>query len=112
MSTAKAHEYVVKGLPQRAPVHPGELLREEVLATLGVNVTEAAEMLGVSRQTLHRLLAESIGVSPDMALRLGKLCGNGPGIWLRIQAEYDLWQARGRLRADLRHIPTRHVMNE
>jgi len=39
---------------------------------------------------LHRLFAGTIGVSPEMAVRLGKLCGNGPGLWLRMQAEYDL----------------------
>jgi len=105
-------EYIVKSDPKMRPTHPGELLREDVLSALGLNVSEAARLLGVSRQTLHRLLAETIGVSPDMALRLGKLCGNGPGLWLRMQTEHDLWQARGRLASQLRHIPTRRAVNE
>ncbi|MGH8282526.1 MAG: HigA family addiction module antitoxin [Gammaproteobacteria bacterium] len=105
-------EYPVKGSQKMRPTHPGELLREDVLPALGVSVSEAARLLGVSRQTLHRLMAETIGVSADMALRLGKLCGNGPGLWLRMQAEYNLWQARGRLSSELRHIPTRRAVNE
>lgn len=105
-------EYIVKTEPKMRPAHPGALLREDALPALGLSVSEAARLLGVSRQTLHRLLAETIGVSPDMALRLGKLCGNGPGLWLRMQTEYDLWQARERLATELRHIPTRRAVNE
>lgn len=108
----REREYIVKPDPKMRPTHPGELLREDVLSALGLNVSEAARLMGVSRQTLHRLLAETIGVSPDMALRLGKLCGNGPGLWLRMQTEHDLWQARGRLASQLRHIPTRRAVNE
>lgn len=105
-------EYLVKRPPKMRPTHPGELLREDVFPALGLSVSEAARLLGISRQTLHRLMAESIGVSADMALRLGKLCGNGPGLWLRMQADYDLWQAQGRMASELRHIPTRHAVNE
>lgn len=105
-------EYLVKETPKMRPTHPGAILREDALPALGLSVSEAARLLGISRQTLHRLVAETIGVSPDMALRLGKLCGNGPGIWLRMQSEHDLWQARERLAPELRHIPTRRVVNE
>lgn len=78
---------------ERAPTHPGALLREDVLPALRVSVSEAARRLGVSRQTLHRLLAERTAITPEMALRLGRFCGNGPLLWLRMQQAYDLWHA-------------------
>ena len=59
----------------RPPTHPGAILREDVLPTLAITVSEAAEGLGISRQTLHRILAEKLAISPSMALRLGKFCG-------------------------------------
>lgn len=88
------------------PTHPGELLREELLPALGLSVTEAARRLRVSRQTLHALLGERTSVTPEMALRLGKFCGNGPTIWLRLQQEHDLRRAEARLRAELAAIET------
>jgi addiction module HigA family antidote len=68
-------------------------LREDVLPALNLSVSEAARQLRVTRQTLHRILAETSDVSPEMAVRLGKLCGNGPGLWLRMQQALDLWHA-------------------
>jgi addiction module HigA family antidote len=59
-------------------IHPGELLREEILPALGRPRVEIARLLRVSRQALHAVLTERAAVTPDMALRLGKLCGNGP----------------------------------
>ncbi len=70
--------------PRRQPTHPGAPLREDVLPALRLTVAGAAEALGVSRQTLHSILAERHGVAPEMAARLGKLCGNGPDLWLRM----------------------------
>jgi addiction module HigA family antidote len=99
-------EYVVNTRPHRKPTHPGELLREDVLPALGISVSEAARKLRVSRQTLHRILAGDAGVTPDMAVRLGKFCGNGPGLWLRMQQAYDLWHAEQRLANELTKIPT------
>lgn len=91
---------------RRPPTHPGEILRHDVLPALELSVAEAAKQLHVSRQALHRVLAGSSAVTPEMALRLGKFCGNGPGIWLRMQQAYDLWLAEGRLRHELDEIPT------
>ena len=71
-------------------MHPGELLREDVLPALGRTRAEIARLLGVSRQTLHSILTERAPVTPEMALRLGKLCGNGPELWLALQARFDL----------------------
>ena len=99
-------EYVVTTRPRRKPTHPGELLREDVLPALRISVSEAARKLRVSRQTLHRILAGDAGVTPDMAVRLGKFCGNGPGLWLRMQQAYDLWHAEQRLANELTKIPT------
>ena len=99
-------EYLVNTRPRRSPTHPGELLREDVLPALKISVSEAARRLRVSRQTLHRILAGDAGVTPDMAVRLGKFCGNGPGLWLRMQQAYDLWHAEQRLANELTKIPT------
>lgn len=82
---------------KRPPVHPGAILREDVLPGLNMPVAEAARILGVSRQTLHRILAETAAISPEMALRIGKFCGNGPDVWLRMQGAYDLWHAERKI---------------
>ena len=97
-------EFLVTRASRRKPIHPGALLREEVLPALGLTVTGAARRLGVTRQTLHRILAETLGITPEMALRLGKLVGNGPGLWLRMQQEHDLRKAERALGAELRRI--------
>jgi addiction module HigA family antidote len=76
----------------RRPTHPGAILREDVLPALGITQTEFARRLGVSRLTVSELLHEKRGVSADMALRLGRLLGNGPGVWLRMQQAVDLWE--------------------
>jgi addiction module HigA family antidote len=103
---AMTREYVVNTRPRRKPTHPGELLREDVLPSLRISVSEAARKLRVSRQTLHRILAGDAAVTPDMAVRLGKFCGNGPGLWLRMQQAYDLWHAEQRLANEITKIPT------
>ena len=77
---------------KRRPTHPGEVLREDVLPALGLTQLEFANRLGVSRRTVSELLHERRSVTPDMAIRLGKLLGNGPEIWLRMQQTLDLWK--------------------
>ena len=99
------HEEIVIEQPNRCPTHPGVLLREEVLPALDSIVTDAARKLRVSRQTLHGVLSGKMAVTPEMAVRLGKFCGNGPGLWLRMQAVYDLWHAERRMKGELRRIP-------
>ena len=91
------------------PTHPGEILREDVLPALGLTIVEAASKLGITRQTLHRIIARRNPrpVTPEMAVRLGKLCGNGPRLWLNLQTAYDLWQAERTV--DIRAIPTLHA---
>lgn len=95
-----------RGLP---PMHPGELLREDVLPALGRPVAEVARLLKVSRQTLHAILREEAPVTPAMALRLGKLCGNGPDLWVTLQAHYDLDRLARQMGEELADIPTLHA---
>jgi addiction module HigA family antidote len=65
-----------------------------------------ARQLGVSRQALHAILAERAGISAEMAVRLGKFCGNGPGLWLRMQQAHDLWKAEQAMAEEVKRIPT------
>jgi len=104
---AREKEYPVTENPKVSPTHPGEILRDDVLPALDLTVVEAAKALRISRQTLHRILSGKMAVSPEMAVRLGKFCGNGPGLWLRMQAAFDLWHAERRLRGEVKRIPTR-----
>jgi addiction module HigA family antidote len=92
--------------PDRQPTHPGAILREDVLPALKLSVARAAETLGVSRQMLYRVLSENAAVTPEMAVRVGKLCGNGPDIWLAMQQAHDLWQVERDLAAEVAQIPT------
>jgi antitoxin HigA-1 len=102
---------MTKKLPKRGlpPMHPGELLREEILPALDRPKTEIAKLLGVSRQTPYDILEERQPVTPMMALRLGKLCGNGPDLWLNLQKRYDLRQAEQELGERINAIPTLEV---
>jgi addiction module HigA family antidote len=92
----------------RQPIHPGTIFGDIVMPELRKQrtVTEIAALLGVSRQTLHRVMAGDIAISPEMAARIGKLVGNGARIWLAMQADYDAWQAVHRLKKELKKIPT------
>jgi len=75
------------------PTHPGEMLREDFLPDYGLTVAGLAGALDVSRQTVNELLRERRAVSPEMALRLGRLFGNSPEFWLNAQRALDLWDA-------------------
>ena len=77
-----------------------------MLPALRLSVTDAARQLGVARQTLHRILSERAAATPAMAVRLGKFCGNGPGLWLRLQQTYDLRHAERPLGDALARIPS------
>ena len=99
-------DYAARRDRRRPPVHPGEVLREDVLPALDLSVTDAARALRVSRQTLHRVLAGTSAITPAMALRIGKFCGNGPDLWLRMQEAYDLWHAERAIATDLAKIRT------
>ena len=80
-------------MPMKNPPHPGLSVRHDCLEPLGLNVTEAAERLGVSRKQLSDIVNCHAGISPEMAIRLDKAFGAGADMWLRLQAAYDLAQA-------------------
>ena len=75
------------------PSHPGAIVRDSI-EFLGLSVAEAAKGLGISRQQLHRIIAGRSAISSDVALRLEQAIGSSADHWLRMQASYDLAQAR------------------
>jgi len=75
------------------PAHPGEMLAEITIPATGKSKAEIARLLGISRQTLYDILSQKQGITPSVAVRLGKLFGDGAEIWLRMQTEHDLWRA-------------------
>lgn len=87
-------------------IHPGEILREDVLPALGKPKAEIARLLGISRQTLYEILGERQPITAQMALRIGKLCGNGHEIWFRLQNRYDLETAEQEMAEEIAKIPT------
>jgi len=94
----------IRIMRKRPPTHPGAILREDVFPTLGISVTEFARHLGISRQTLHAVLAEKNSITPELALRIGTFLGNGPKLWIEMQSKYDLWQAELKLKKVLPKI--------
>lgn len=88
----------------RVPTHPGFLLADTVIPATGRTKAEIARLLSISRQQLYAILDEKAPVSPAVAVKLGKLFGNGPGLWIRMQAAYDVWQAEQNI--DVSTIPT------
>src|SRR5260370_35792612 len=85
--------YAAKRSKSRCPTHPGALLRDEIIPATGRTKAEIAGLLGISRQHLYDILQEKKPVSAAVAVRLGKLFGDGAGIWQRMQAPLDTWQA-------------------
>ena len=86
------------------PTHPGEMLREDFLPDYGLTISSLAKAIGVSRQTVNELLREHRAVSPEMALRLGRLFGNTPEFWLNAQRAVDLWDAARSMRKSVVRI--------
>lgn len=80
-------------------IHPGEILREEVIGANELTVTEAAKMLGVSRQMLNNIIHEKSDISPEMAFRIAKVFGGTADIWANMQTKYNLHLAAERTRA-------------
>lgn len=80
-------------MPMKNPPHPGSSIRHDCLEPLSLTVTEAADVLGVSRKQLSDIVNGHAGISPEMAIRLDKAFGGGAETWLHLQAAYDLAQA-------------------
>jgi addiction module HigA family antidote len=97
-------EYQAKRNPNRCPTHPGAILREDMLPATGKTKIEISRLLGISRQHLHDIMEEKKPISPEVAARVGKLFGGGPGPWIRMQAAYDVWHAERSV--DVSGIPT------
>lgn len=95
-------------MPMKNPPHPGRDIQLTCLEPLGLSVTDAARMLGVARHTLSRLLNGHAGISAEMAIRLEKVGWSNAAFWMRLQAAYDLAQARkreDRIKVDLGLMP-------
>jgi addiction module HigA family antidote len=86
--------YPAKRNPDRCPTHPGALLSKDIIPAVKRSKTEIADLLGISRQHLHAILAEKKPVTPKVAVLLGTLFCDGPDIWIKTQAAYDLWHAQ------------------
>jgi len=76
------------------PPHPGLSVRHDCIEPFGLTIGGAADILGVTRQTLNNLVNGKSGISPEMAIRLDKAFGGGAETWLQLQMAYDLAQAR------------------
>ena len=87
------------------PTHPGEIIREDVLPALSLKEAEAAAEMKVDLKDLVAILNGERRVDAEWALRLGRFCGNGPSLWMEMQAAVDLWFAKQRIGKDLEAIP-------
>jgi addiction module HigA family antidote len=103
MPRTTTDEIVARRNPKRCPTHPGALLREDILPALEVPKKAIGDALGISRQHLYDILSERKPVSAEVAVRLGAAFGNGPELWLRMQAAYDTWHASRKV--DIRKVP-------
>jgi addiction module HigA family antidote len=81
---------------KRAPVHPGRILLKHYIEPLDLKIVDLASNLGVSRKAVSAIVNEHKAITSDMALRLSKAFGTTPELWLNLQRNYDLWQARNR----------------
>lgn len=81
-------------MPMKNPAHPGRIVKSACLEPLGLSVTEGAKVLGVTRQTLTKIVNGKSGISAEMAIRLAKAFGSSAEAWVRMQSAYDLAEAR------------------
>ncbi|MEW6115875.1 MAG: HigA family addiction module antitoxin [Nitrospirota bacterium] len=89
---------------KREPTHPGEILQEEFIAPLGLTQAGLAEKLKTTFRTVNEIVNKKRSVSPEMALKLAKLFGTSPELWLNLQSQYDLWKAKEKEKAILASI--------
>lgn len=89
------------------PPHPGEILKEEVLPEIGMTVGSFAAHLGVSRPYLSKVLNGRASITAEMDLKLSEALGQPPGLWIRMQVAYDLWQAQQQPR---QHVAPLHTV--
>ena len=88
-----------------APVHPGEILREEYIQERGLTITEVAKGLGIARANLSAIVNERAGISPELAVKLSEAFGNTAQFWVNLQKNYELWYAERKVnRAAVQHF--------
>ena len=87
-----------------APVHPGEILREEFMKPLKLTPYAIAAKIGVPRTRIERVANEVTPVTADTALRLGKFFGTTPAFWMNIQAQFDLETAADKIAPQIKKI--------
>jgi len=92
---------------QRAPVHPGEVLREEFLVPFGLTQSELARSLHTSFRAINELVNEKRGITTEMALKLAKFFGTTPQLWLNLQNQYDLYKVSRKKSAEIAAV-TQH----
>jgi len=91
-------------------IHPGEILREEVIYANELSVTEAAKMLGISRQSLNKIIHEKSDITPEMSFRIAKVFGGTPDIWANLQTKFNLHLAAEKTRTlDLKPYDYKHT---
>jgi addiction module HigA family antidote len=96
----------------RQPTHPGKVLLEDVIKPLGITITEAAKGLGVSRKTLSEIVNGRCGLSPEIAVRIGKATNTSPESWLAMQTKLDLWNAMRKEPKNVTRFKTSAAVNE
>jgi addiction module HigA family antidote len=99
-------------MAMHTPVHPGDFIRTEIIAAHGLSVTAAAKVLGVSRPALSNLLNRNADLSGEMALRIEKAFGVSMDTLMRMQAAYDIAQARknaGKIRVRRYQVDPAHA---
>ncbi len=88
-----------------APLHPGEILREDYIRERGLTVTRVAQGLGIARANLSAIVNERAGVSPELAVKLSEAFGNSAQFWINLQKNYELWHAERKVnRASIQHF--------
>jgi len=78
---------------KRRPTHPGRVIKEDYLLPLSITIKDMAEILGVSRKTISKIINKRGSITPDMALRLSRAFDTTPDLWINLQKNYDLWHA-------------------
>jgi len=89
---------------KRKPTHPGEFVREDILEEFSLSRKQLAELLGVSEKTVSELADQRRGLSPDMALRIGRFTKTNPKTWMNLQITWDLWEASTKKSASIRKV--------
>ncbi len=91
------------------PLHPGVIIKDVLIDSTGLTISEAAERLGITRTTLSRILNQHAGVSPEMALRLSKLLNTSIDMWVNLQVQYDIWNVKQHAQNIDNILPLKHM---